>query len=101
MWATHFECLGTPSDSSDFDSDFLKRVNDSVKDIITACTDDLADTLSEPVTCGEISKVYFGITSGFPSVAIDYEHICFGNYSLRNTKDSLIAIRFLNHSNEV
>ena len=31
MWATHFECVGTRSDNSNFHSDFLKRVNDSVK----------------------------------------------------------------------
>ena len=36
MWATHFECLQTPSDNFIFDSDFLKHMNDSVKDIITA-----------------------------------------------------------------
>ena len=33
--------FGNPSDNSSFDSDFLKLVNDSVKDIITVGIDDL------------------------------------------------------------
>ena len=78
MWATHFECLGNPSNSYNFDSDFLKHMNDSVKDIIIACTDVLAGMLSEPLTYGEISKVCSGLKSGVSAVAIDYEHIRLG-----------------------
>ena len=52
MWATHFECLGTPSANSNFDSDFFKRVNDSFKGVITASTDGLASTLNEPLSYG-------------------------------------------------
>ena len=36
MWGTNFVCLWTPS--GNFKSNFLSRVNDSVKDIVTACT---------------------------------------------------------------
>ena len=52
------------------------------RDIITACTDELAGTLSEPLTHGEILKVCSRLKSGTSAVAIDYEHIHFGGPSL-------------------
>ena len=79
----------TPSDN--FPGDFLKRANDSVKDIITTCTDDLEGTLSEPLTYGEISKVCSGLKSGASAAAIDFERIRFGGAFLVQT--TLCAMR--------
>ena len=33
MWVNHFEALGTPSNSENFDNNFLARVTASVEDI--------------------------------------------------------------------
>ena len=84
MWASHFESLGQPSDSSRFDSNFLQRVNDSVRDIVMSCTDNinLTGMLNEPSTCEEIVKVCSKLISGVSGVVIDYEHIRFGGPSL-------------------
>ena len=106
MRVTNFKCLGTQSKNSNFDSDFLKCVNDRVKDIITARTDDLAGVLSEQLTHGEILKVCSGLKSGVSAAAIDYEHIRFGEPSLQKllfvlSKDSSIAVRLIKCSNPV
>ena len=40
MWADHFESLGTPFDSSNFDNDFCHSVTTRVHDILKTCIED-------------------------------------------------------------
>ena len=49
IWADHFEELGSPSENTQFDSDFLIRVNTNVQEIFTSCTDDPSGVLSGPL----------------------------------------------------
>ena len=49
MWVNHFETLGTPSNSENFDSNFLARVTASVEDIFKICSEDPAGALCTPL----------------------------------------------------
>ena len=49
MWVNHFEALGTPSNSENFDSNFLARVTTSVEDIFKICSEDPARALCTPL----------------------------------------------------
>ena len=46
MWADHFEELGTPSVSENFDSNFLTRVTAGVVEIFRPCAEAFVHTLS-------------------------------------------------------
>ena len=56
MWAGHFEELGTPSENTQLDSDFLTRVTANVQEIFTSCTDDPSGVLSGPLHYEKVSK---------------------------------------------
>ena len=56
MWAGHFEELGTPSENTQFDSDFLTRMTANVQEIFTSCTDDPSGVLSEALQY-EVARV--------------------------------------------
>ena len=49
MWAGHFKELGTPSENTQFDSDFLTHVTADVQEIFTSCTDDPSGVLNGPL----------------------------------------------------
>ena len=43
MWADHFESLGPPSNSSNYDNDFWPRLTTRVHDVLKTCTEDLSE----------------------------------------------------------
>ena len=45
----HFEALGTPFASSNFDNDFCDRVTTRVQGIFINCTEDSSGVLNEPL----------------------------------------------------
>ena len=57
MWADHFEFLGTPFDSSNFDNDFCHRVTTRVHDVLQTCIEDLSGALCEPLEYEEVAHV--------------------------------------------
>ena len=75
MWADHFESLGTPSDSSNFDSDFCHRVTTGVHDVIRICIEDPSGALCEPLEYEEVAHVCSRLKSSVASISMDYEHI--------------------------
>ena len=82
MWADHFEELGTPSENTQFDSDFLTRVNTNVQEIFTSCTDDPSGVLSGPLQYEEVARVCSQLKPGVCGVLIDYEHVKFAGPDL-------------------
>ena len=75
MWADHFESLGTPSDSSNFDNDFYHRVTTRVHNILKTCIEDPSGALCEPLQYEEVAHVCSRLKPGVASISIDYEHI--------------------------
>ena len=82
MWADHFEELGTPSENTQFDSDFLTRVTTDVQEIFTSCTDDPSGVLSGPLQYEEVARICSQLKPGVCSVLIDYEHVKFAGPDL-------------------
>ena len=77
MWASHFDELGTSSENTQFDSDFLTRVTANVQEIFTSCTDDPSGELSGPLQYEELHKFALQLKPGVCGILIDYEHVKF------------------------
>ena len=82
MWADDFGELGTPSENTQFDSDFLTRVTTNVQEIFTSCTDDPSGVLSGPLQYEEVARVCSQLKPGVCGVLIDYEHVKFAGPDL-------------------
>ena len=82
MWADHFKELGTPSENTQLDSDFLTRVTTNVQEIFTSCTDDPSGVLSGPLQYEEVARVCSQLKPGVCGVLIDYEHVRFAGPDL-------------------
>ena len=77
-----FHLSGTPSENTQFDSDFLTRVTTNVQKIFTSCTDDLSGVLSGPLQYEEVARVCSQLEPGVCGVLIDYEHVKFAGPDL-------------------
>ena len=64
MWANHFESLGTPSDSSNFNNDFCHRVTTRVPDVLQICVENPLGALCEPLEYEEVAHVLIEIKTG-------------------------------------
>ena len=98
MWANHFEALGTPFTSSNFDNDFYDRVTTHVQGIFINCTEDSSGVLNEPLQYEEVAKVCSRLKRGTSGVLIDYEHILFAGPPLWKHLFCLFQEFFLNGS---
>ena len=77
MWVNHFDALGTPWNSENFDSNFLALVTASVGDIFKICSEDPARALCTPLKYEEVARVSSSLKPGVSGVSLDYEHIRF------------------------
>ena len=84
MWVNHFEALGTPSNSENFDSNFLPHVTASVENIFELCSEDPSGALCAPLEHEEVARVCSSLKPGVSGVSIDYEHIRFAGPTLWN-----------------
>ena len=50
MWADHFEVLGTPTVSFNFDNEFANSISTHVQNIFQNCINDPTEALNEPLT---------------------------------------------------
>ena len=82
MWAGHFEELGTPSENTQFDSDFLTRVTATVKRFLPPALMTPSGVLSGPLRYEEIVQACSKLKPGVCGVLIDYEHIKFAGPDL-------------------
>ena len=82
MWASHFEEHGTPTENTQFDSDFLTRMTANVQEIFTSCNDDPSGVLSGPLQHEEVARVSSQLKQGVCGVLIDYEHVKFAGPDL-------------------
>ena len=79
-----FEAPGTPSNSENFDSNFLVRVTASIEDIFKICSEDPAGALCTPLEYEEVVRVCSNLKPGVSDVSLDYEHIRFAGLTLWN-----------------
>ena len=84
MWVNHFEAQGTPSNSENFDSNFLARVTASVESGFKICSEDPSGALSTPLEYEEIVRVCSDLNPGVSDSSIEYEHIRFAGPNLWN-----------------
>ena len=82
MWVNHFEALGTPSNSENFDSNFLACVTASVAEILKLCSEDPSGALCAPLEYQEVARVCSSLKPGVSCVSVDYEHIRFAGPTL-------------------
>ena len=64
MWVNHFEALETPSNSENFDNNFLARVTASVDDILKICSEGPSGALWAPLECEELARVCSSLKPG-------------------------------------
>ena len=82
MWADHFESLGTPSDSSNFDNEFCYCVTTRVHDILKTCVEDPPGALCKPLEYEEVAHVGSRLKQGVASISTDHEHIRYAGLPL-------------------
>ena len=74
MWVNHFEALGIPSNSENFDSNFLAPVTAGVEESFKICSEDPSGALCVPLEYEEVASVCSILKPGVSGVSIDYEH---------------------------
>ena len=84
MWVSHFQNLGTSSNSENFDSNFLARVTASVEDIFKICSEDPAGALCTLLEYEEVARVCSNLKPGVSGISLDYENIRFTGSTLWN-----------------
>ena len=75
MWADHFEALGTPLVTENFDSNFLTCVTASVAGIFKSGVEDPSGAFCAPQEYEEDARVCSRLKPGTSVVLIDYKHI--------------------------
>ena len=75
MWANHFEALGTPTVSLNFDNKFANSISTHIQNIFQNCINDPTLALNEPLTYEEVAGVYSNLKPGVSGVSLDYEHV--------------------------
>ena len=82
MWDDHFESLGTPSNTSNFDNDFYHHVTTRVHGVLKTSMEDPSGVLCEPLEYEEVAHVCSRLKQGVASISIDYEHIRYTGQTL-------------------
>ena len=75
MWADHFEVLGTPTVSFNFDNEFANSISTHVQNIFQNYINDPTGALNEPLTYEEVAGVCSNLKPGVSGVSLDYEHV--------------------------
>ena len=75
MWADHFEVLGTPTVSFNFDNEFANSISTRVQNVFQNCINDPTGALNEPLTYEEVAGVCSNLKPGVSGVSLDYEHV--------------------------
>ena len=75
MWADHFEVLGTPTVSLNFDNEFANSISTHIQNIFQNCINDPTGALNEPLTYEEVAGVCSNLKPGVSGVSLDYEHV--------------------------
>ena len=70
MWADHFEVLGTPTVSFNFDNEFANSISTHVQNIFQNCINDPTGALNEPLTFEEVAGVCSNLKPGVSGVLI-------------------------------
>ena len=82
MWADHFEALGTPTVSLNFDNEFANSISTHIQNIFQNSINDATGALSEPLTYEEGASVCSNLKPGVSGVSLDYEHVGYAGLPL-------------------
>ena len=74
MWADHFEALGTPTASLNFDNEFANSISTHIQNIF--------QNFMKPLTCEEVAGVCSNLKLGVSGVSLDYEHAGYTGHPL-------------------
>ena len=72
MWEDHFEVLGTPTVSLNFDNEFANSISTHIQNIFQNCINDPTGALNEPLTYEEVAGVCSSLKPGVSGVSLDY-----------------------------
>ena len=75
MWVDHFEVLGIPTVSLNFDNEFANSISTHIQNIFQNCINDSTGALNEPLTYDEVAGVCSNLKPGVSGVSLDYEHV--------------------------
>ena len=75
MWADHFEVLGTPTVSLNFDNEFANSISTHIQNIFQNCINDPTGALYEPLTYEEVAGVFSDLKPGVSGHSLDYEYV--------------------------
>ena len=64
IWADHFEALGTPTVSLNFDNQFANLILTHIQNIFQNCINDPTGALNEPLTYEEVEGVCSNLNPG-------------------------------------
>ena len=64
MWGDHFEVLGTPTVSLNFDNEFANSISTHIQNIFQSCINDPTGALNEPLTYEEVAGVCSNLKPG-------------------------------------
>ena len=68
MWADHFEALGIPTVSLNFDNEFANSISTHILNIFQNYINDPTRALNEPLTCEEVASVCSDLKPGVSGV---------------------------------
>ena len=77
MWQDHFEVLGTPTVSLNFDNEFANSISTHIQNIFQNCINDPTEALNELLTYEEVAGVCSNLKPGVSGVSLDYEHVAY------------------------
>ena len=65
MWEDHFEVLGSPTVSFNFDNEFANSISTHVQNIFQNCINDPTGAINEPLTYEEVAGVCSNLKPGY------------------------------------
>ena len=76
-WADHFEALGTPTVSFNFDNEFANSISTHVQNISQNCITDPTVALNELLTLEQVASVCSNLKPGVSGDSLDYEQVVY------------------------
>ena len=65
MWADHFEPLGSPTVSLNFDNEFANSISTHIQNIFQNCINEPTGALNEPLIYEQVSNICSNLKLGF------------------------------------
>ena len=73
----HYEALGTPTVSLNFNNGFANSISTHIQNIFQNCINDPTGALNEPLTFEEVASVCSDLKPGVSGVSLDHKHVSY------------------------